>query len=124
MAASLAAPATGFSALTWALLVGTPTIIAGGQVLFKQAGERAVGQPFALTLVDPVFVLGVGIYGLATLMWVWVLKSVPLSAAYSFMALSYVLVPVLAALFLGETLGWKYALGTALILAGLFVVQS
>ena len=116
--------AGGFSALTWGLLVLTPTIIAGGQVLFKQAGVRGAGAPFAQTLFDPVFILAVAIYGLATLMWVWVLKTVPLSSAYSFMALSYVLVPILATLFLGESLSWRYALGTALILGGLFVVQS
>ena len=125
--ASAALPATaagGFSALTWGLLVLTPTIIAGGQVLFKQAGVRGAGAPFVQTLFDPVFILAVGIYGLATLMWVWVLKTVPLSSAYSFMALSYVLVPILAVVFLGESLSWKYAAGTALILGGLFVVQS
>ena len=110
--------------LTLSLLVLTPLIIAGGQVLFKQAGVRGADAPFVRTLFDPTFILAVGLYGIATLMWVYVLKTVPLSAAYTFMALSYVVVPLLAVVFLDETLGLKYALGAGLIIAGLLVVQS
>ena len=107
-----------------ALLILTPVIIAGGQILFKQAGVRGNGDPFVQTLFDPVFIVAVALYGLATLMWVYVLKAVPLSFAYTFMALSYVLVPLLAVMFLGETLNWRYGLGALLIIAGLLIVQS
>ena len=107
-----------------ALLLFTPVIIAGGQILFKQAGVRGADAPFVQTLFDPIFIAAVALYGIATLMWVYVLKTVPLSFAYTFMALSYVLVPLLAVLFLGETLNWRYGAGALLIIAGLLIVQS
>ena len=108
------------------LLVGTPLLIAVGQIIFKLAGERlaASGQPFAHIAIDPFFIGACALYGVATFMWVYVLKTVPLSYAYSFMALSYIAVPLLAALWLGEALTLKYALGTGLIMAGLLIAQS
>ena len=109
-----------------ALLLVTPLMIAGGQVRFKRTSMRlsASGAPFTHAVVDPVFIAAVALYGLATVLWIYVLKAVPLSFAYSFMALSFVFVPLLAALFLGETLGWRYLAGTGLIMAGLVVVQG
>ena len=108
------------------LLVGTPLLIAVGQIVFKMAGTRfaASGQPFAFIALEPLFIAACALYGIATFMWVYVLKTVPLSFAYSFMALSYVAVPVLAGLWLGEAVGLRYAIGSTLIIAGLFVVQS
>ena len=108
-----------------ALLLVTPLMIAGGQVLFKLTSQRlsAAGAPFTHALIDPVFMAAVALYGTATVLWIYVLKAVPLSFAYSFMALSFVFVPLLAALFLGESLGLRTALGTACIIAGLLIVQ-
>jgi len=109
-----------------ALLVGTPMLIAVGQIVFKMAGTRfaASGQPFVFIAIEPLFIAACALYAVATFMWVYVLKSVPLSFAYSFMALSYVAVPVLAGLWLGEDVGLRYAMGSTLIIAGLLIVQS
>lgn len=101
-------------------------MIALGQVLFKMTSEKlvATNAPFYTTLYNPIFVLALAIYGLATLLWIYVLKTAPLSYAYSFMALTFVLVPLLASIWLGETITLKYALGVALIMIGLIIVQS
>ena len=111
---------------TLSLLIFTPVLIAGGQILFKQAGARlqASGAPFVSLAADPRFVAAVAIYGAATLLWVQVLRSVPLTYAYSFMALTYVMVPLMAVFWLGETLTLRYALGAALVAIGLIVIQS
>lgn len=111
---------------TLSLLIFTPVLIAGGQILFKQAGARlqSSGAPFASLAADPRFVGAVAIYGAATLLWVQVLRSVPLTYAYSFMALTYVMVPLMAVFWLGETLTLRYALGAALVAIGLIVIQS
>jgi undecaprenyl phosphate-alpha-L-ara4N flippase subunit ArnE len=108
------------------LLLLTPLMIAGGQVLFKLTSQRlaAVDAPFARAVFDPVFILAVALYGVATILWIYVLKTVPLSFAYSFMALSFVFVPLLAMTFLGESVGIKTAIGSAFIIAGLLIVQS
>lgn len=109
------------------LLVLTPVMIAIGQVLFKVTSERLLAggdAPFYSIVFQPTFILALTIYGSATLIWIFVLKSVPLGYAYSFMALTFVIVPVLAAWLLGETLTIKYALGTALIMTGMIVAHS
>ena len=87
-------------------LILTPIIIAAGQILFKMAGDRlaVTGAPFYAAFFNPIFIAAVSIYGLATLFWLYALKTAPLSYAYSFMALSYVMVPILAAFFLNETI--------------------
>ncbi|MGJ8562045.1 MAG: EamA family transporter [Alphaproteobacteria bacterium] len=120
----LSAPS--LSAPIWALLGLTPLMIASGQVLFKLTGDRLArsGDPFYTVLYNPVFILALAIYGIATLLWIYVLKTVPLAYAYSFMALTFVIVPLMAALWLGETLTLKYALGAVFIIIGLFIVQT
>ena len=72
-------------------LVLTPLIIAIGQILFKLASERLVesGKGLYMVLFDPIMILALALYGGATIVWIYLLKSVPLSYAYSFMAVSY-----------------------------------
>lgn len=117
---------TALSPSIWALLCATPVMIAIGQVLFKLTSEKLVATqaPFHTALFNPVFILALAIYGTATLLWIYVLKSVPLAYAYSFMALTFVIVPLMAALWLGETLTFRYALGAACIIIGLLIVQT
>ncbi|MFN7179044.1 EamA family transporter [Hyphomonas sp.] len=109
------------------LLVLTPFLIAAGQVMFKLTGEKLAAypaQPLQSAVFSPIFLGAMALYGGATLLWVYVLKTVPLSYAYSFMALTFVIVPVLAHLWFGEPLNAKYFAGMALILAGLFTLWS
>lgn len=97
--------------------------VAAGQLLFKRVGieiER-VGAwlaPSVLVLVVASFAL----YAAATLLWIQLLRQVDLSRAYPFMALSFVLVPLLAALFFGERLSAPYLAGVALIVGGVAVI--
>ncbi|SRR6266511_1106302 len=98
-----------------------------GQLLFKAAADRT---PPITRVTDIVQVLGVPLlwlalilYGLTTLLWVCLLQQVPLSRAYPFAALAFVLVPVGAAAFFGERLSLATALGSALIVAGICVIN-
>jgi len=110
----------------YGLLFVTPLMIAFGQVLFKMTSQKLVNSQgkFHTVFFEPLFILALIIYGSATLLWLYVLKTVPLAYAYSFMALTFVIVPLMAALWLGETLTLKYAMGAALIIAGLVIVQT
>ena len=68
-----------------------------GQLLFKKA---ALSMPvFSLPeiLKNSWFLLAIGLYGITTLGWVWILRFIPLSLAYPMMSLAFVLVrdPVL-----------------------------
>ena len=102
-------------------------MISAGQVLFKKTSERLIGrhdEGFLSIAFDPVFIAALVLYGTATLIWIYVLKLVPLSYAYSFMALTFVMVPLLSLLFLGESLNWRYYLGTVFIIVGLIVANG
>jgi undecaprenyl phosphate-alpha-L-ara4N flippase subunit ArnE len=102
--------------------------IVAGQLLFKLAAIELGSQSLMAlaTNLRAALLLGVALllYAAATFAWVWVLQSAPLSRAYSFMSLSFVAVPILAAMFLGETLSLRTAAGTALIVAGILVSVS
>jgi drug/metabolite transporter (DMT)-like permease len=106
-------------------LSGVALILAAGQFLFKMTADRspAIGH-FADVrhlLGDPLLWLALALYGFATLLWVFLLQRVPLSHAYPFAALAFVLVPVGAAVFFGERLSGTFLVGAALIVVGICV---
>lgn len=104
-----------------------PLLISAGQILFKLTSQRAGGLDAAGLIGlarDPYLIAALIIYAFGTLAWVHVLKQVPLTVAYPFMALTFCAVPLLAWLLLGETLTARYALGAALIMTGLVVLNS
>jgi drug/metabolite transporter (DMT)-like permease len=97
--------------------------IAAGQILFKLAarGAAAGSAGSVWELFNPWLFAALVVYGVATLLWVWVLKSVPLNVAYPFVGLAFVIVPVLAALLLNESLDWRHLAGGLMIAAGVAV---
>lgn len=94
-----------------------------GQILFKMigssinhAGTFLSTKPIALGLT------AISIYGLATLFWINLLRSVPLVKAYPYMALSFLFVPLIAFFVLGERLSLTYMVGTLFIVFGVVLV--
>jgi len=101
-------------------------ILSSGQLLFKKAAQSS-GTISGLGDVRQLMVnhwlwLALILYGVATILWVAILQRVPLSTAVLFNALCFVLVPLAAAALFGETIGWRHAVGMALIVSGLVVV--
>jgi len=116
-----------WSLSVWGGLIGTPLLISSGQVLFKLVSARvsAVDAGALRSLViDPYFIGAMIVYAIATLSWIIVLRSVPLAAAYSFMALGFLFVPILSSVIFDEVLTLRYFLGTVLIMAGLTVIHT
>jgi len=111
----------------WVGLVGTPLLIASGQVLFKMtsatAGELSL-RNLLLLFLNPVLIAALLLYGLGTVIWIYVLKAVPLTMAYSFMGLTFCFVPLLAQVFLGEALTLRYAIGAVCIIAGMLAING
>lgn len=101
----------------------TVAALSVGQLLFKLASKTIVFTPLGIVqgLTNWRLVLALVIYALATFMWLYVLRTTPLRVAYPFAALSFVFVPILAGLFLGESLSPNTWAGCALILAGIWV---
>ena len=67
---------------------------------------------------------GIGFYIAGFVVWLSVLRSMPLSRAYSFSCLVYVTVPLAAWAFLGETISRGRVAGILLVLSGCYLVAS
>jgi undecaprenyl phosphate-alpha-L-ara4N flippase subunit ArnE len=109
-------------------LLAFTTMLAGGQVLFKVTANRLsliedVQQKiFGLLGWDTFF--AACLYSLATLYWSYILQRVPLSLAYPFVAVGFVLVPAASFLFFDEVLSVKYFAGAVLIAIGIVVMYA
>jgi multidrug transporter EmrE-like cation transporter len=117
---------SGWTLRQLAELVTFPLTIAVGQILFKRAAGQigsAQGTSWVLDVARlPTMWLAVALYAAATLLWVRILTTVPLSRAYPFAALAFVIVPAAGYFLFSESMTVRQALGTALIVAGVVVV--
>ncbi|MDE2407759.1 MAG: EamA family transporter [Xanthomonadaceae bacterium] len=103
-----------------ALILTTLLLLSLGQVLFKHASSQIVlSQP--LTWLSLPLLAALAIYAVATVLWLLVLSRVPLSVAFPFYGLAFLLVPALAALILHEPLRWQVLLGGVVILGGIAI---
>ena len=93
-----------------------------GQMLFKKA---ALAIPAAASWQHWMFngwlITALALYGITTLVWIWVLRHAPLHLAYPFMGLAFLIVPCLGWMFLGEPIRIPTLVGGALILAGIAI---
>lgn len=105
---------------TVTLIIGTIAMLAVGQVLFKYAASSLTFSDFGSFLSLPLFV-ALAVYALATLAWLAVLARVPLSVAFPFYGLGFILVPLLSALILGEKLRFSTVVGGLIIMVGIIV---
>jgi undecaprenyl phosphate-alpha-L-ara4N flippase subunit ArnE len=123
-----AEPSQAIGAARVLCLLGVAVLLAVGQMLFKLASSRLItGQgPIALlsSLVNLPLLGGLLLYGVTTLLWVYLLRELPLSRAYPFMALAFALVPILSWFFFREGLDLRYGVGLALMLLGLYLVAA
>jgi len=102
-------------------------MLAAGQLLFKKAGLAMRGLPLRDGLLGlaqlPAFYAALVLYGVATLLWVWLLSRVTLMQAYPWVAAGVVIVPLLGAAVFGERVAASYWIGAALIVAGIVITQ-
>jgi len=99
-----------------------------GNLLFKASSGHVVAEQGLLRLVQSLlswqFILALSFYALSTLCWVLLLRQMPLSRAYPFMALSFAILPILSFLVFNEPLTPRYLFGMVLFLSGLFLVAT
>lgn len=111
------------SLLQLAFILLTVAALSAGQILFKLASESIsfTAAGFLASIFDVRLIVALTVYGVATIMWLAVLKITPLRMAYPFVALAFVIVPILAHFILGEKLAWNSFVGAALIGLGVWV---
>ncbi len=124
--------------LTWqvlALIVVAVGLSALAQVALKhgmagqpvQAALSGGGGAVAVVLAiatSPGVVIGLAMYGLSAVLWLFVLARVDLSVAYAFVALGFLLVMALGVLVFGEPLSARKVLGTLLVAGGIWLVAT
>jgi drug/metabolite transporter (DMT)-like permease len=93
-----------------------------GQVLLKTGTVRSTD--FMTLFLNPFTVFGLGTYGLAAALYIIAIKKIPLTIAFPSVALSYVVVTVLAHFVWNEPLGWPQIGGIALITGGILLLHQ
>ncbi|SDS99316.1 EamA-like transporter family protein [Paenibacillaceae bacterium GAS479] len=100
--------------------------LVAGQMLWKLGLDRLgglTGGNWLQVLLSPLILAGIGLYGVATVLWLAVLSRLPLSAAYPLQSLAYVLGLVLAWQLFGEAIPLNRWIGCAVIVAGVMIVS-
>lgn len=107
-------------------LVIVPFVIAIGQILFKVTSlSLTTNENLIATLLrTPTFWIAIIIYGAATVAWIPIIKDVPISQAYLFISLTFLYVPTLASVFLGEPFSMRTLVGSAVVVVGILISVS
>lgn len=103
-------------------------LMAAGQIFFKMAAQIAPPLNSAQNLLTLVFNhwlwLALALYAISTVIWISVLQTVPLSIAYPFVALGFVVIPLASYVLFKEPLSWQYGVGILLILVALKLITG
>lgn len=118
--------------MTWgafALVFASVSLSALAQTSFKVGVERAqtggdatLWMKAAAMVFSPMVLLGLALYGVGTVLWLFALRQLDLSLAYPFVAMSFVMVAGSGMIFLGEPVQPSRLIGLALIVVGLLVM--
>lgn len=89
----------------------------------RTAVNEGALAPTALALASsPGVIGGLALYGLGAVVWIYVLTRAPLSLAYPFVGLSFVLTAAFGYLLFNEALSPTRLAGIALVVAGVVLV--
>lgn len=102
------------------LIILASLLSCAGQLCQKQATTVSGGRhPLLLWLGGSILLLG-----LAMLIWLRVLQTVPVGVAYPMLSLNFIFVTLAARWLWRETLSLRHALGVVLIVAGVAIMGS
>lgn len=112
---------TVFFPATWLIIlyIVLRTLI---QIVFKHIALGPSGTNYFVLIFDPLFYLAGFIFFVQAVIWLMVLKRLPLSVAYPFTSLTVITLLISGALFFGETITIGNVLGTMLIMSGVAVI--
>lgn len=114
-------------------LLATSLVTVVSQTLFKQATNVVTSNGVAATYVGrflellmmPSFIFALFLYGVAFVIWVWLLSRDSLSMLYPIgLSLNVVFALISAHLFLGESITSLQVAGIFVIIIGIFIVAS
>lgn len=107
-----------------AVIFGMLAIVCG-QVMLKKLALVYNKTETLFNLQVLALLSGAGtLYVLSGVLWVWALRTIPLSKAYPVFALAFVLVPLISIFAFNETVNMRYWIGVALIVSGVVISAS
>lgn len=111
------------------LILASVTLSALAQLALKigtgaatQGRSENVGSELGGLLQSPMVIVGLGLYGIGAMLWLFVLGRAPLSLAYPFVGMGFILTMLAGAFVLGESVGTARIMGTLMIAAGCVLV--
>ena len=105
------------------LILLTVVLLSVGQLLFKLAAMDMKNIDIS-SLFQPKLISALCVYGLATILWIAVLRHTPLRIAYPFVALAFLIVPVLSWFWMDEQISLNTIVGGTAILIGIWIAVS
>lgn len=109
-------------ALTLSLAVFCVLLSSAAQIALKRGMAPPpgtnLGGTYAHALTSPMVWVGLGLYGLSTLLWLWVLSRLDVSLAYPLVSLGFVVTMAAGVLWLGEPFSWLRVGACTLIVIG------
>lgn len=117
--------------VNYVLILLAVVVIAVGQIMFKLAARNisivaGASYPSMLSanLYPIALIIGaVALYSLSTIAWIQALRTVPLSIAFMFNSLAFVIVPSAAFLLFGEAIPRYFLPGLIMIIGGIFLIS-
>lgn len=111
------------------LALAQSLLLSLGQVLLKFALDKMAKFEWAWFFFEKLltnwWLLACGIcYGLATILWLYILKKFPFSMAYPMISLSYVFGMFAAIIFFHEQISITRWMGVLLIMGGCFLIAK
>ena len=116
-------------------LIGFAFLMSTGQMLFKKTAisitnlSKEIGDPVGIiesifrAIQIPWFYMALLTYGLATILWLYLLQRIPLSIAYPFTALAMIIVPIFSMFLFEEKLSYSYFMGSILVISGIAIIS-
>jgi len=110
-------------------LVAYAVAMTAGQLLFKLAAlkEGVAGSLLERSLAlahNGYFGAALALYAGLTVLWVWILTFTPLSRAYGFVALAFVLTPLASGFLFAEPVPARVVVGVGFVVIGLLCIAS
>lgn len=115
----------------YGLVLLAVAIIGVGQIIFKYAAQNLSGMAKA-GLLDWIIanrfaawllVAAMGLYLIGTVAWIQALRTTPLSVAYFFNALAFLIVPLAGFVLFGEQVPRYFVPGAIMIICGIVLVS-
>ncbi|MBE5812299.1 MAG: hypothetical protein E7314_01415 [Clostridiales bacterium] len=110
--------------MTYIILAINIIFLAIGQVLWKFGMNKMSGFNVISIVLNPYIISGVALYGVATLLWLYVLSKEELSLVYPLQSVTYVLGTLFAIFIFHENVSIVRWLGVVTIIIGASLVAN